>query len=430
MTTNNLLRAQAPPLQIADQVLLGSYRLHTLSNGIAVYITDNDAEDVVKIEMAYPAGRWYEPDKMVSRAVCRLLTKGTTRYSSKELADRIDFFGASVETSNGHDHTTVKIFSLGKYLKEILPLVREMLDDADFPEEELELFQKKQIQKLQVGLQNTDFVANRKFNEVVFGASHPYGYQVELPVIESLHRIHLLNFARKHYSPANAILFVSGKITPSVLELLETHLGSAKASHPEEEPIHSSIANPSRQFLELNTESVQSSIRIGGLTIGKQHPDYPELNVANTVLGGYFGSRLMSNIREDKGFTYGIYSMIRHYRHGSYFAVDTEVGNEVCMAAVEEIYQEMDKMGKEPVGMDELMVVRNYMMGSLIRATDGSFNRIQVIRNMVLSDLDFSYFDTLVHAIKTITPERIMELSQQYFQAEQYKEVICGNPEK
>jgi zinc protease len=142
MTTNNLLRAQAPPLQIADQVLLGSYRLHTLSNGIAVYITDNDAEDVVKIEMAYPAGRWYEPDKMVSRAVCRLLTKGTTRYSSKELADRIDFFGASVETSNGHDHTTVKIFSLGKYLKEILPLVREMLDDADFPEEELELFQR------------------------------------------------------------------------------------------------------------------------------------------------------------------------------------------------------------------------------------------------------------------------------------------------
>lgn len=430
MTTNDLLRAQAPPLQIADQVLLGNYRLHTLSNGIAVYITDNDTEDVVKIEMAYPAGRWYEPGKMVSRAVCRLLTKGTTRYSSKELADRIDFYGASVETANGHDHTSVKIFSLGKYLKEILPLVREILDDADFPEEELDLFRKKQIQKLQVGLQNTDFVANRKFNEVVFGVDHPYGYKVELPVIESLHRVNLLNFARKHYSPANAILFVSGKITPGVLELLETHLGSAKGSHPEAEPAHTANVHPDQQFLELNTESVQSSIRIGGLTIGKQHPDYPELNVANTVLGGYFGSRLMSNIREDKGFTYGIYSMIRHYRHGSYFAVDTEVGNEVCAAAVEEIYLEMEKMGREPVGSDELLVVRNYMMGSLIRATDGSMNRIQVIRNMVLSDLDFNYFTNLVDAIKTITPERIMELSQLYFRPGQYKEIICGNPEK
>ncbi|MBC8045341.1 MAG: insulinase family protein, partial [Fimbriimonadaceae bacterium] len=174
-------------------------------------------------------------------------------------------------------------------------------------------------------------------------------------------------------------------------------------------------------------DSVQSSVRIGCISISKHHPDFPELNVLNTIFGGYFGSRLMSNIRENKGYTYGIHSYITHLKHASYFAVDTEVGNEVCKNAIAEVYKEMNLLKSIQIDAEELNVVKNYMLGTLLRATDGPFNRINIIRNIVLSDLDFSYFDSLVHAIKTVTPERLKELANKYLVKEHMKEIICGN---
>ena len=427
MSTILTNRTEAPSLHIPDSVALGTFREERLSNGVPVYSTQHTEEDVVKLELTFHAGRWYEPAAMMSRATCSLLTKGTSNYSSKELADRIEFYGASVDTSNGHDNTSVKIFTLGRYLGEVLPLVREMLLDASFPEQEFEQFRQKQVQKLQVGLQNTDFVANRKLHEVLFGAKHPYGYMATMELIASLDRQQLLDFSRKAYQPANAMVFASGNTTPGTISLLEQYFGDGAATLTAS-PQHALETDPGTRFLELNDRSVQSSVRIGGLTINKQHPDFPALNVANTVLGGYFGSRLMSNIREEKGYTYGIYSMIRHHQHGSYFVIDTETGNEVCRQAVEETYKEMRLLATEPVDMEELDVVKNYMMGSLIRATDGSFNRIQVIRNMVLSGLDFDYFTRLAEAVRSSTPETVMEMSRRYLQPELYKEIISGQP--
>lgn len=428
MTTKMINRTAAPDLQIPETVSLGAYRQLTLGNGVPVYIADNNTEDVVKIELCFPAGRWYEPSPMLSRAVCRLLTKGTSRFSSKELADRIEFYGASVETANGQDYTSVKIFSLGKYLPEIMPLVGEMLQDASMPPEELQLFQKKQLQKLQVGLRNTDFVANRTMHAALFGAQHPYGYAVDADMIRALDTTSMRNFSRQHYQPGLATVFLSGNLTDATIQELERSVGSQTAepiTGAHQRSLHSA---EEQQILVPNAESVQSSIRIASLTIGKDHPDYAPLNVANTVLGGYFGSRLMSNIREDKGYTYGIYSLIRHHHNGSYFVIDTEVGNEVCRAAVDEIYAEMKQLAEVPVDNNELTVVRNYMLGSLIRATDGSFNRIQVIRNMVMSGLDFEYFDRLVTAVQRTRPEQIQELAGKYLDPTKQKEIICGQP--
>jgi predicted Zn-dependent peptidase len=174
-------------------------------------------------------------------------------------------------------------------------------------------------------------------------------------------------------------------------------------------------------------DSVQSSVRIGCISIAKNHADFPELNILNTVFGGYFGSRLMRNIREDKGYTYGIHSYITHFEHASYFVIDTEVGNEVCKAAMDEIYHELETMRTVQVTGEELLTVKNYMLGSLLRATDGPFNRISAIRNSVLSGLDEMYFTRLVDAIKHITPERLKDLSNIYFANENMQEVICGN---
>lgn len=424
---NIINRIDAPELKNIERLEINNFNSFQLSNGVPVYYVEAPEEELVRVEMRFKAGRWYEPQQGISRATCNLMKKGTSKHNSKQLSDAVEFYGAHLETQHGQDFTSVEILTLDKYLHHILPVAEEILTDATFPEEELNLFIERQKQKLRINAQNTDFHANRKFSNVLFGENHPYGYALTEHDLDQLSKDTLLNYHRRSYVPGNAHLFMAGKITEHTFQLIEKYIGqyqpAEKSVSATDKSIHTATEN--KFFIEKN-DSVQSSIRIGNITISKTHPDYPGLNVLNTLFGGYFGSRLMDNIREDKGYTYGIYSSIQHYDHSSYFSIETEVGNEVCEAALKEIYYEIDQIRSVLTDDEELTIVKNYMMGSLLRATDGPYNRINVIKNIVMSGLDTSYFANLVNAIKTITPEKIMELANKYLVAEHMKEIVCG----
>jgi predicted Zn-dependent peptidase len=425
MTTTN--RSLAPSLKPVEHLEINNYKTYQLSNKIPVYYVEAPEEELVRVELRFHAGRWYETGRGISRAACNLIKKGTSTKNSKQLADAIEFYGAHLETQHGVDYTSVSIVTLDKYLKETLPVVEEILTDATFPDDELKLFVQKQKQKLRINAQNTDFHANRKFGSVLFGEEHPYGYAITEADLDQLTREQLLAYHKTRFTPGDATVFIAGKITNETFGLVEKHFGLYPEGVTELSASDKSIhTDAQHSFFIEKDDSVQSSIRIGNLTISKTHPDYAEFNVLNTIFGGYFGSRLMSNIREDKGYTYGIYSSISHYRHSSYFSIETEVGNEVCTDALKEIYHELDAMRNLKVDDEELTIVKNYMMGSLLRATDGPYNRINVIKNIVMSGLDTTYFDNLVHAIKTVTPERLQELAHKYFVKEHMKEVVCG----
>ena len=420
-------RNKAPELQSIDRLDIRNYKSTALSNGTSVTYVGGVEQDLIRVELIFHGGRWYEPSQGVSRATCNLMKKGTSTKSAKEIADSIDFYGAQLEVNAGQDFTSVVIYCLNKHLASILPIAEEIMIDAAFRDEELELFVAKQKQKLRINAQNTDFHANRKFNAVLFGNQHPYGYAMTADTLDALQSDVLRNYHRKHYNPGDARIFLSGNVTDDVLNLVEKHFGhytaTGKIISATDKSIHT--ASEHKYFIDKD-DSVQSSVRIGTLAISKTHPDFPEFNVLNTLFGGYFGSRLMTNIREDKGYTYGIYSSISHYRHASYFSIETEVGNEVCASALEEIYKEMDLLKKVAIDEEELSIVRNYMIGGLLRATDGPFNRINVIKNMMLSDLTPVYFDSLEKAIRNITSERLQELAIKYFDHETMKEVVCG----
>ena len=420
-------RNKAPELQSIDRLDIRNYKSTALSNGTSVTYVGGVEQDLIRVELIFHGGRWYEPSQGVSRATCNLMKKGTSTKSAKEIADSIDFYGAQLEVNAGQDFTSVVIYCLNKHLASILPIAEEIMIDAAFRDEELELFVAKQKQKLRINAQNTDFHANRKFNAVLFGNQHPYGYAMTADTLDALQSDVLRNYHRKHYNPGDARIFLSGNVTDDVLHLVEKHFGHYTATGKIISATDKSIytASEHKYFIDKD-DSVQSSVRIGTLAISKTHPDFPEFNVLNTLFGGYFGSRLMTNIREDKGYTYGIYSSISHYRHASYFSIETEVGNEVCASALEEIYKEMDLLKKVAIDEEELSIVRNYMIGGLLRATDGPFNRINVIKNMMLSDLTPVYFDSLEKAIRNITSERLQELAIKYFDHETMKEVVCG----
>jgi zinc protease len=420
-------RNTAPELQLIDRLDIKNYKQTSLTNGVEVYYVNSAEEQLVRIELRFRAGRWYEPQPAISRAVCNIMRKGTSTKTAKQIADIVEFYGAQMDVQSGQDYTSFVIFCLSKHLDKLMPVAEEILLEANYPQDELDLFIQKQKQKLRINAQNTDFHANRKFNNVLFGEQHPYGYSVNESTFDNIQSGELIQFQRKHYSPGDATIFVAGAVTENTLSLLEKHFGkyqpNGKIISATDKSIHT---NPQHKHYIDKDDSVQSSVRIGTLSISKTHPDFAELNVLNTAFGGYFGSRLMTNIREDKGYTYGIYSTIVHYVHSSYFSIETEVGNEVCAAAIAEVYKEMDALKTTAIDDEELTIIKNYMMGGLLRATDGPFNRINVVKNMVMSGLTTAYFDGLANAIKTVTAERLMELANQYFDYETMKEVVCG----
>lgn len=425
MTTTN--RTTAPDLQLIDKLDFNNYKQLRLRNEVDVYYVNSTEDDLIKIELRFPAGRWYEPKPAISRTVCNLMRKGTSTKSAKDIADITELYGAHLDVESGMDYTSLVIFCLVKHLDKIIPVAEEILTDAAFHAEEIDLFVKKQKQKLRINAQNTDFHANRKFNSVLFGENHPYGYSVDEATFDTITRDELINFHRKHFSPGAATIFIAGNISDEIFAMVEKHFGhypkQAKIIAATDKSIYTS---PTFKHFINKEDSVQSSLRIGTLAISKTHPDFAEFNILNTVFGAYFGSRLMTNIREDKGYTYGIHSSIVHHTNGSYFSIETEVGNEVCAAAIAEVYKEMDLLKTVAIDEEELTIVRNYMMGGLLRATDGPYNRINVIKNMVMSGLTTTYFDKLTTAIKTVSASRLMEMANKYFDYETMQEVICG----
>src|SRR5690606_1931300 len=283
---------------------------------------------------------------------------GTIHHTANEINEALEFYGASLHVNAGNDFAVVSLYTLTKHLPVLLPTVYEVLAEAVFPQEELEIFQRNSIQKLSVNLRKCEFVANQKFDALLFGEDHPYGRYTRKESIEALTREDLQAFHKEYYHLGLVQIFMAGRLTQTDVNLVASVFGKG---HIVQKPLAQKISAsppPSQQKLHINHDpnGVQGAIRIGRIFPNRVHPDYPGMVVLNTILGGYFGSRLMRNIREEKGYTYGIYSMLSSWLHAGVFVIATETGRQVTMNAVEEVYKEMDILCKEQVSEEELLL--------------------------------------------------------------------------
>ncbi|MCY7291959.1 MAG: insulinase family protein, partial [Ferruginibacter sp.] len=171
-------------------------------------------------------------------------------------------------------------------------------------------------------------------------------------------------------------------------------------------------------------EGVQGAIRIARPFLNRHHPDFMKVSVLNTVFGGFFGSRLMSNIREDKGYTYGIHSYVQNHIHNSAWMISTEAGKDVCEATIEEIYKEMKLLREDLVDEEELMLVRNYLIGTILGDLDGPFQIMGRWKNLILNNLDGDYFYRSIETIKTISAEDLRDLAKKYLNPEDFYELV------
>jgi predicted Zn-dependent peptidase len=421
-------RSLTPALARVEQLNILQPQKLSLPNGIPVYVFSGLQQDAVRIEWIFNAGKWYEQNTLQSSMAARMMKEGSKAYPSHEFNDLLDFYGASVKAHGGADTASFQLYSLNKHLAPVLQIVEEVVKSPLIDPRDLEIVTQSNREQLKVNMMKPDYLADKAFTESLYGSKHPYGHELELEDYDNITRDSLLSFHKQFYTASNCSIIVSGNINDQVIKLLERFFGGADwLGAPATVSAHLELDSAERLVKYDAIEgSYQSAIRIGKKLFNKTNTEYQELSVVNTILGGYFGSRLMSNIREDKGYTYGIYSGLNSMRHGGHFIISTEVGVDVRQAAIDEIYTEMSRLQEEPVDSEELDLVRNYMMGRLLNGLDGPFKVAGMYKGLYIYDLDIDYLYSLVDAINTITPERIQELANKYFDPATMHEITVG----
>ncbi|HTD40186.1 MAG TPA: pitrilysin family protein [Mucilaginibacter sp.] len=422
-----LERTIAPEFKTVGHIELIKPELISLDNGCKIFRFNSGDQELVRIEWIFDNLRFDPAKRLLNVAVNTMLTEGTSKLSASQIADQIDFYGAFLQVDYGYDHSQVVLYTLNRHLASTLPVLKAIITDSVFPENELVTFIRNQQQKLQVSLQKNDIVARRTFNKAIYGDT-TYGLGAEFDDYKMLQRESMLAHFKQMYQPSNCTILASGKADDSTISLLKEYFDNDWANNPVKADISQPELEPASEhfyFIE-KPDALQSAIRMGLPSINRTHPDFPALQVMNTVLGGYFGSRLMANIREDKGYTYGIGSGSSSLNKGGAFFIATEVGADVCKAAVAEIEKEINILKTELVPQEELSLVRNYMLGSLLGSLENIFSHADKFKNIYFSGLDYDYYDRYTEVIKSITSGDIIQMANKYLDLDQFYKVIVG----
>jgi predicted Zn-dependent peptidase len=424
---NNINRKVQPDTQQVDKFAFPQPEVIRLDNGIPLYLLNTGTQDITKIEFLFNAGSWFEKKKLVARFTNKMLKEGTRSFSAAEIHETTDYYGAHLEASSEKDMAYVALYSLNKHLNHLLPVLREVIMEPVFPEKELRTRIQNKKQEFLINREKVKYIARWKFNELIYGPAHPYGKFFEPDDFDVLTHQDLAEFHKNRYPVNQCKIILSGKIPDELPSLLNSLFGSQieKSSTINNTPIQIEPVQP-HQIHIRKEKAIQTAIRIGKVLVNKTHPDYQKLRVVNTVLGGYFGSRLVTTIREKKGYTYGIGSGITSMQHAGSFFIASELGADVARDAIADIYNEIKILQEEKVPEIELNLVRNYMLGSLLRSMDGPFALSESLKGLIEYGLDVSYFKNFIDTIKYITSEEIRELAQRYFEKDSLYEIAVG----
>ncbi|WP_302603965.1 pitrilysin family protein [uncultured Alistipes sp.] len=413
-----------PPLTIPSAVEIEAAEKRMLPNGMALYTLPANDFEVLRVTFVFRAGPSVQRVPFSASTTANLLAEGTRRFTARELAERLDYYGSWYDVNLDRDYAYISFATLSKFYRETLEAAAEILLHPVFPEEELRTYCAKRKQRLLIDRQKVDVRAREAFARALFGERHPYGISYDGALYDTLTRADVETFYRTHYTAENCFVVCSGRITDDERQ--------AVAAIAEQIP-HGAMARPefpapqtTHEIKVAHAGAVQSSIRIGRLLFGREHPDFVGMQVVAAALGGYFGSRLMQNLREHHGYTYGVVAAMVNFDRAGYLAIATQVGTEATQAALSEIYAEIERLRTEPMDEEELTLVKNIMAGEMMRILDGPFGIADVTIENILCGTDNSVIDENLRRIRTMTPADVQRLAQKYLAREDLVTVVAG----
>lgn len=416
-------RQVAPPFVKSTSLHLPAAQTHRLPNGGNLHFFQSHDQPVVKVEALASAGKWYEPKPGISHFTAQLLEKGTSNKDAFAIAEFFERHGANLEISAGFDHVSIALYALRKNLRQVIHVFFELLSDPTFPDRELDRFKQIFIQNLRVNNEKTSFLSSKYIRQQVFGASHPYGWSPEEGDVEMLQGADLRSYFENRVS-FDSFFVVGGHKDEAMNEVM------AHASH-----LRSSVV-PDNVVAKVNfvaedkvvdrSKSVQSSLRLGKPSVGRHSKDYFGVQVVNHYLGGFFGSQLMRNLREEKGLTYGIHSSLHVFQHDSMLLIGTDVNKENRELALDEIRKELRRMNHDSLAVEDVELAKRHFIGSLQSEIANPFSILNKMKTIALFDLPPDHYQQMVDYIDQVTPEQLSELASLHFAESSFASVIVG----
>ncbi|NWJ52138.1 MAG: insulinase family protein [Bacteroidetes bacterium] len=403
-------------------------KTYLLDNGIKVFTINAGTQDLCRLEFIFDAGTWYQKGAFVAMSANDLMKEGSFNMTARQIADELDFYGAYHEASTEKDSAYQALYSLNKHLPATLKVMEEIIKKPKYDQQEVDIYLKKKHQGLLVNMEKVNYLARIHFGELLYGSTHPYGRWASPADVQGVSRDEIIAFHKTYYRSSNCYIIASGMIGDEVIDLLNQYFGGDDWSGP---AIINNTKFEEKAVTELirtveKPDALQTALRVGKVLFNRTHNDFAGMHVLNTILGGYFGSRLMTNIREDKGYTYGIGSGLISLKHSGFFYISSEVGNAFADRAMDEIFNEINLLRNEPVSNEELSLVRNYLGGTFLRSVDGAFSLAERFKEMHEHDLTIDYYFNLLDKIQTITSDEIMELANRYLSVDSLYQLKVG----
>ncbi len=417
---------EAPEIQAIRELHLPPYESTILSNGMQLYMVRGGAEPVIKMEIVFRAGSTFEKKPVAAEVMAGLLSEGTQRLDSAALAEQIESLGATMFTRGGVDTVRVRLLTLTKFFPDLITVIREVLETPSFDPAELQVYVENKIERLKIDLKKNEVIAYRHLTEKIFGPGHPYGKNNDPEDYEGITIEEIKVHHQNHIIPQKGMIFISGSFGEKEIQMIRETIGLWSPNHsngldnlptlPKE--------NTFGYFEYAGPQSHQAAIRIGRRLFPQSHPDFNGLYMLNTILGGYFGSRLMMEIRENQGLTYGIYSSVDSFTSDGCFYISTEAATENTEKVIEAIKNEMKRLQTELIPDAELDMARNYLMGHLMTQIDGPFSTMDLIKSFKIENLEDGLFAKTIEMIQQITPKALQDLAKKYLDLEKWVIIV------
>ncbi|MFL5728945.1 MAG: M16 family metallopeptidase [Cytophagaceae bacterium] len=422
-------RSVAPPSKALEHFEVTQASTRLLDNGIPFHTIISGTQPVIRLEIIFNAGNWYEDKQGVAFLSSKMISGGSTEFSAKEIEEKIALFGAFMELNPGPDRSSFTIYTLSRHLPSLLPLIVNIISEPIFPDQELDNLKNITIQNLKVNLNKTSHLANVRFKEMIFGKQHPYGASLQEESLLKVSKEELSSFHKKYFSFNNCDIILAGNGSENFFSLINNALGKSKWNTSADKPEKAKKVqgSPLKNDKVLKEGALQSSIRMGSRLFTISHPDYFKTFILVEILGGYFGSRLMKNIREDKGYTYGINASLICLKHEGYLTIGTDVKKEFTENTLSEINKEIEILRTVSVGAEELEVVKNYLLGTFLSSLNTPFSLADKFKTVYFNNLDYSFYDHYISNIKSITPEELKSTANKYLVPGSLVEVVAGS---
>lgn len=415
-----------PPLTTPSTIDVPTAVCHNAANGTKIYAINCPEYEVVRLSFVFHAGTITQRHPFTASATANMLAEGTAALTSQQVAERLDYYGSYFDINIDRDYSYITFCSLSKFFMQTAEVIEQVILHPTFPAEEVTTYAAKRKQQLAIERRKVETIAREKFANAIFGKNHPYGISYSEDAYDSLSREHIEEHYRRCYTAEECIVVCSGNINPEVLARIES-IASQLPTSDLTQKIALLPFETCHLIRHQHDGAVQSSIRMGRLLFPRTHEDFIPMQVLSTVLGGYFGSRLMQNLREQHGYTYGAFCAMVNFQHTGYLALATQTGKEVTEDALRQIAFEIEYLQNDKISEQELALVKNIMAGELMRILDGPFGIADVTTENILCGFDNSHIQEHLQRIRATTPEELRDLAQRYLATEDLVTVVVGD---